>query len=290
MPASGVEINRTSIDLPREVSREIIQKAQEDSAVMALARRITLPGKGLTIPEILTDPEPAWVTETNKKPVSKPTFGTKNIKGYTMAVIVPFSNQFRRDYDALYDACVSRLPRVLAQKFDNTVFGGTAVPGSDFDTLASAGAVALTAENAYAQLVTVDTNIAIAGGLLNGYVISPQAKGVLLSAVDGNERPLFINSVSEGAIPMILGQPTKLSRGVFVTGTPPTIGFAGDWTHAVYGVVEDISLSISDQASITVENEIVNLWERNMFAVRVEFEVGFRADVTKFQRLTGSST
>jgi HK97 family phage major capsid protein len=299
MAETGQGINTTSIELPKSVSKEIIQKMQEDSAVMTLARKIDLPGNGATIPEILSDPEPEWVSETNQKPVSKPGLGTKDIKGYTLAVIVPFSNQFKRNNPALYNALVGRLPRALGAKFDNTVFGGTQAPGSNFDTFADVTGIDITS-NTYAGLVTADTNIAIAGGILNGYAISPQAKGILLTATDENGRPLFINSVAEGAIPMILGSRTKLTRGAFVegvavdedvqgdTGTPATVGVAGDWTQAVYGVVEGVSISISDQATITINNAAINLWERNMFAVRAEIEIGFRANTDVFCRLLGA--
>ena len=40
---SGVETNRSNIALPTDISAEIIQKTQEASAVMQLARSITLP-------------------------------------------------------------------------------------------------------------------------------------------------------------------------------------------------------------------------------------------------------
>lgn len=299
MAETGQGINTTSIELPKKVSSEILQNMQEESAVMTLARKIELPGNGVTIPEILSDPEPGWVAETDQKPVSKPSLGTKDIQGYTLAVIVPFSNQFRRNNPALYNALVGRLPRALGNKFDNTVFGGTAAPGNNFDTFANVTGIDITS-NAYAGLVTADTNVAIAGGILNGYAISPQAKGILLTATDENGRPLFLNNVAEGAIPMILGSRTKLTKGVYVEGvaadpddaedegTPATVGAAGDWTQAVYGIVEGVSVSISDQASITVGNTVINLWERNMFAVRAEIEIGFRANTDKFCRLLGA--
>ena len=38
---SGISTNRTNIELPVEVSQEIIAKTQEASAVMSLARQIT---------------------------------------------------------------------------------------------------------------------------------------------------------------------------------------------------------------------------------------------------------
>lgn len=286
---SGVATNRTNISLPTEVSNEIIQKVQEDSAVMRLARQIPLPGRGLTIPVITSDPSAAWVDETDEKPVSNPGLSTKVMRGYKLAVIVPFSNQFRRDDGALYDAIVARLPRVLAEKFDNTVFGGTNAPGGDFDTFASCTAQSL-ASDAYAGLVAADTDIAIHGGVANGYAISPQMKGVLLSAVDQDKRPLFINSVAEGAIPQILGNPTYLTKGAFVNGSPATIGVAGDWTKALYGIVEGVDISFSSDATLTLaDSSTINLFQRNMFAVRAEIEVGFRADTSVFNKFTATA-
>ena len=286
---SGINTNRTNISLPTSIASEIIQKTQEDSAVMKLARQIALPGNGLTIPVITSDPVAAWVDETDEKPVSNPGLSTKVMRGYKLAVIEPFSNQFKRDYGALYDALIARLPRILAEKFDNTVFGGTAAPGSDFDQLSSATAQSL-ASDVYGGLVAADTDIALHGGLVNGYAISPQMKGILLSALDKNDRPLFINNVSEGAIPMILGNPTYLTKGAFVSGSPATIGFVGDWSKAMYGVVEGVDITFSDQATLTLaDNSTINLFQRNMFAVRAEIEIGFRADTTVFNKLTATS-
>ena len=286
---SGINTNRTNISLPTSISSEIIQKTQEESAVMRLARQIALPGNGLTIPVITSDPEAAWVDETADKPVSNPGLSTKVLRGYKLAVIEPFSNQFKRDYGALFDALIARLPRILAQKFDNTVFGGTEKPGSDFDQLSSATGQSL-ASDVYGGLVAADTDIALHGGITSGYAISPQMKGILLSALDKNNRPLFINSVSEGAIPMILGNPTYLTKGAFVSGSPNTIGFVGDWSQAMYGIVEGVDISFADQATLKLaNNSTINLFQKNMFAVRAEIEIGFRADVTVFNKLTATS-
>ena len=286
---SGINTNRTNITLPTSISSEIIQKTQEASAVMRLARQIQLPGNGLTIPVITSDPVAEWVDETAEKPVSNPGLSTKVMRGYKLAVIEPFSNQFKRDYGALYDALIARLPGILAAKFDNTVFGGTQAPGSDFDQLSDATGQSL-ASDVYGGLVAADTDIALHGGITNGYAISPQMKGILLSALDKNDRPLFINNVSEGAIPMILGNPTYLTKGAFVSGSPSTIGFVGDWSKAMYGVVEGVDISFSDQATLTLaDNSTINLFQRNMFAVRAEIEIGFRADTSVFNKLTASS-
>ena len=285
---SGINTNRSNIALPTEVANEILQKTQEGSVVMQLARRISLPGNGLTIPVITSDPEASWVGETAAKPVSNPGLSTKVMRGYKLAVIEPFSDEFRRDYATLYNALIQRLPAILGEKFDNTVFGGTAKPGSDFDNFAGVTAQSL-ASDVYGGLVAAETDIALHGGITNGYAISPQMKGVLLSALDKNDRPLFINNVADGAIPVVLGSKTYQSKGVFIYGNPSIIGFVGDWTKAMYGVVEGVNITISDEATLTLaDSSTINLFQNNMFAVRAEIEIGFRADTSVFNALTAT--
>ena len=208
---AGIATNRTNINLPPDVSAEILAKTQDASAIMSLARQIALPGRGVSIPVITGDPQAAWVAETASKTVANPTLETKIMTPYKLAVIVPFSNEFRRDAAALYDELVRRLPLALAQRFDATVIGAVQAPGSDFDTFASATAQNITNPNTYSSLVAADTDIATHGGIMNGIALSPQGKGVLLGAVDGDQRPLFINNVSEGAVPMVLGAQTVLT-------------------------------------------------------------------------------
>jgi len=284
---SGIATNRTNITLPVDVSNEIIAKVQEGSAVMKLARKIELPGRGAAIQVITADPEAAWVGETNKKPVSNPGLDTKVIRGYTLAVIVPFSNQFRRDAAALYDEIVKRIPAALGAKFDKTVFGGVQAPGSDFDTFASATAQDIETDT-YQGLVAAQGDIAANGGILNGIVLAPQGQGLLLSATDTTKRPLFINSVAEGAVPRVLGAPVEISKGAYITGgTKDVVGVAGDWSQAVYGIVNGIELSYSSDATLDDGNGgTINLFQQNMFAVRAEVVIGFRADVNVFNALT----
>ena len=292
---SGISTNRTNITLPTEVSSEILQKTQEQSAVMSLARQIQLPGRGLTIPVITSDPEANWVDETAAKPVSNPSLNTKIMQAYKLAVIVPFSDEFARDMGALYDALIARLPLALAAKFDATVFHGTA-PGSNFDTFASVTAQSIsgTGNSVYKALVAADTAIATAGGILNGFALSPQAKGELLGAVDSTGRPLFVNSVADGVVPRLIGAPAHYAKAAYKDGTsgsgatPDVIGFAGDWTQALYGTVEGIKIDMSNQASLPIgtSNAMISLWQNNMFAVRAEIEVGFRADTSVFQKIT----
>lgn len=281
---AGINVNTTTISLPTEVSNTIIKKIQEDSAVMKFANRMQLPGLGATIPVITGDPEAEWVAETGVKPVSRPGLATKNMQAYTLAVIVPFSNQFKDNVPELYNAIVERLPKALAQKFDKTVFHGTA-PGSNFDTFAACTAQSF-ANGVYDALVAADADIADHDGIANGYVIAPRGKSALLGAKDTTGRPIFINSVAEGAIPMILGNKTVQSKAAYKNDTKDVLGIVGDWSQAIYGVAKSLSLSVSDQATLVDGETTINLWQQNMFAVRAEIEVGFVADTACFNLLT----
>lgn len=301
---SGISTNRTNITLPGEISAEIIQKTQEESAIMRLARQVRLPGSGLTVPMITSDPEANWVAETGSKQVSNPGLSQKVMKGYKLAVIVPFSDEFARDYKALYDALVQRLPGALGKKFDATVFAGSA-PGTGFDVLTNCSAQSIDVNASgeggfYKAIVAADVDIAAHGGDINGFAMSTQGRGEMLSALDKDGRPIFVNNVAEGAIPRLIGQPVVYSKGLYAAGhassgsgvpaAPDLLGFAGDWTKAMYGTVEGVKIDISNQATLTIGTGSVNLWQHNMFAVKAEIEVGFVAVTDCFNKIVRTHT
>lgn len=298
---AGIDINRTTqgVVLPKQLSDTIWQNAQEESAVMRLAQRIELPGSGLTIPIITGDPVADFVAETGEKPVSNATLSSKDMTPYKIAVIELFSNEFRRDLPRVYAELERRLPYSIGRKFDEVVFNGTA-PGSNFDVLTNSAAVSLDVtgtETVYGKLVSVLSTIGAADAELTGWAASPQMEAILLGTVDNTGRPIFIESANnDRAIGRVLGAPVERSRRVFkagtpgTPGTPATVGFAGDWTQAHYGIVDGINMAISEEATITDGDAQINLWQRNMFAVRVEAELGFVVkDAGAFVKLTATA-
>jgi hypothetical protein len=85
---------------------------------------------------------------------------------------------------------------------------------------------------------------------------------------------------------MILGARTAVSKGAYVAGTPNVLGAAGDWTQAMYGTVEGVKIDYSADATLVDGNNTINLFQDNMFAVRAEIEIGFRADLSVFNKIT----
>lgn len=279
----------TNVVLPQEVSAEIWAKTLEDSAIMRLARQVSIPGPGMKIQTITGEPEADWVGETEAKPVSRHTFGKKDIIPYKLAVIEPFSEEFRRDKAALYAECINRAPKALGRKFDETVLGTTA-PGAGFDVLGAATKVSLTpasGKTVYDQFLAADEVVSNGGGIMNGIGLAPQGKSKVLAAVDGVGRPLFTPGVDSNTVGDILGAPVYVTKGLYVAGSPATVGIAGDFENAVWGSVEGIKVAISDQATLVDGENTINLWQQNMFAVRFEIEVAFAVqDIAQYALLT----
>lgn len=228
------------LDLTPQTQAQIWQTATYQSAFMQLVPQVNLPGKGVRVPIITGDPVADWVQEGAEKPKSGVGFSKKDMVPYTIAVILPFSNQFRRDFDALYAQIVAKGPGAIARKIDQTIMGLGATPGADFDTLAAAPKVSL-GKTVWKSLNDADDKVTDADGTVDGWALSPQGRSILRQATDNNGRPLFLGSTGESDVSTVLGNRTYISKGVHVpagTGenaTPEIVGVAGEFASAAWG-------------------------------------------------------
>lgn len=272
-------ITTSSIALPARVSEKIIANALEESAVLRLVdNKIRIKHAGEAIPVIAGDPTAYVVGEGQVKTNSDSSLATVTMKPKTFAVIEAFSNQFRDDNEALYQELVARLPRVIAQKFDDEVFHGTT--SANFHTLGAVSAISLSAANktTWDQIIACRSAVEGANGELTAWAMANQGITALLGAVDGNSRPLFVQDTAIGGIGAVAGAPVVKAKAAYKAGAssnPDIIGYAGDWSNAVVGIARDVNIAISDEATLTVTGGTLNLFESNMFAVRCEFTLGF---------------
>lgn len=255
----------SGIELPKELSDEIIQGAIAQSAVMRLANRVYLPGRGLSIPVITGDPTVSIVNEAAEKPVSNSTFSAKNLVPKKFAVIELVSMEFRRDLPRLYDALIERLPGAFAKAFDNQAFAETALTG--FDSLVNAQTIST--GSTYAEKIANGIKaIAADGYRLNGFAASAAAEAELITAVDGNGRPLFMPTTADGSVGRVYG-----GEVVPCAAIGGLIG--GDWSKAYYGIVDGINIRFSEEATVNDGSNQINLWQRNMIGIMCEVEASF---------------
>ena len=286
----AIDMSRLSagVRLDPVVSRDIWAQSLDESAVASLVPKMTMPGSGISVDVIASDPEAEWVGETEEKPVGVTTFATKTMTPYKMALIELFSDEFKRDKRALYNEIVTRLPASLGRLLDKTVLYGTA-PGENFDVLSDAQAIALgTTAQVGDNVLAINAALAAAGHDLTGWALSPQAKASLIGARDVSGNLLFTQDFTQKiALPRILGAPVYTSKVLYSAGTPNVVGLVGDFGQARIGIVENIKLSATTEATVNKGGTQVNLWQRNMFGIRVEMELGFVVnDKAAFIRLT----
>lgn len=285
----------TSATLPEDLSSEIFANVQEQSATMQLATPIELPGRGMTVPVVTGDPEASFVSEGEEIKVSNSTLAVKEMKPYKLSVIELFSNEFKDNYEAIFAELQNRLPGAIGRKVDSTILYGT-TPGTGFDTLADTDSVDLSTK-AYDGFVDALEKVATANGDLNGWILSPKARTLLLKAKDNQQRPLFItNPAVEGKDggSSVLAIPSLFSRAAYqakvASKTPELVGVGGDWTGARFGLVKDITVSMADQATINAGGTQMNLYQRDMFALKCTFMFGFVVrDKKQFVRLANGA-
>jgi HK97 family phage major capsid protein len=310
---AAVDLNRGSSNvsdlLPKDVSQEIQSKMLNASVVQTLARQISVPGTGLTIPVISGEPTASWVAESDNKPVSRHTLDKLVLTPKKLAVIEPFSDEFRRDLPGLYAELVRRLPNSLAKAFDLAAIAGDRTQiGSFYDdgeaASTNADLVTLDATDAYGDVLGAITKVATNGYDATGLAMSPAGEAILMGATTTAGSPLFIPSaMTSSGVGSVFGRPVYRNRNVGFAAVDADVdadgsgagtnevdtlyGIVGQWDKAIWGTVEGVKVSFSDQATLTDGGTTINLWQRNMFAVRAEIEIGFVvADPKAFVFLT----
>jgi hypothetical protein len=199
--AISTDLNRLSTNvsnlLPADVSQEIQSKLLNASVIQQLARQVSVPGPGLTIPVISGEPTADWVAESAEKPVSRHTLNKLSLTPKKLAVIEPFSDEFRRDLPGLYAELVRRLPNSLALAFDAAAIAGNRDQiGSLYDEGEAAATNAdlqtFDATDTYGDILAAITKVATNGYDATGVAVSPSGRALLMGAVSTTGQPLFM--------------------------------------------------------------------------------------------------
>ena len=116
----------------------------------------------------------------------------------------------------------------------------------------------------------------------SGFVADPRLRSTLLSAVDDFGRPLFqaerVNLADSWG--SIMGLPAKFGKVVSgrIAGHAGSNvrAFGGDFAGSIkLGFVENITVSMSNEATIQIGSEMVSLWSNNLEAALVEAIFGW---------------
>jgi len=269
------------------------------SVVQQLAQRVPLGINGQSIPVTTGKMSAGWVAEGAQKPASKGSMALKTIDPKKIAAIAVVSAEVVRANPGGYmDLLRPQIAEAFATAFDAAALYGTASP---FSTNLATGsstqeftgtAPAFTA--VYDDLNAGLSTLVNAGKKLTGWAFDNRFEPVLNGSKDTANRPLFVESpFTEAAGPIrqgrLLGRNAFIGDGIY-DATTKTYGFAGDWSQAVWGAVGGINYNVSTEATVTINGQLVSLWENNLVAILAEAEYGFLVnDPASFVKYTNAA-
>jgi HK97 family phage major capsid protein len=280
---AATTISEFSGFLTPEMSAPIFDEAARMSVVQRLARQVPLGANGKSIPMVTTQPTAAWVAEGALKAASKGTLSLATMAPKKLACISVMSAEVVRANPGGYATSRNAaFAEAFAKAFDYAAFydlggDGTGTGPFDHHIAETNHSVEIgTAASLYLDIVSGLTLLVndTPARRLTGFAFDDTAEPLFLNDVDGNDRPLFIPSVTDALAGKMIGRPTYMGQGI-ADATTDTLGFGGDWSKAAWGVVGGISYSVSTEATVTIDGSLVSLWEHNLVAVLAEAEYGF---------------
>lgn len=282
--------------IPEEVSKEMLGKATQGSAVLQLFRSIPVARAAIRFPILTALPMAYWVQgDTGLKQTTEIGWSNKYMTVEEIATILPVPDNVMADVDAdIWDEAQPLIVEAFGRVLDQAVFFGANAPASFPTNILAAVAAA-------GNVVTEGTATADKGGFfgdvdelyskieddgfeVTGWIGATSAKSKLRTVRDTTGRKLDEGRVS-GALDSLDGNPLVYPmRGLWPTAGSAGAGskgvrlIGGDWSEFVVGVRQDIQLKVLTEAVITDNTGaiIYNLAQQDMTAVRLTFRVGWQ--------------
>lgn len=283
-PANVLLMNARTGSIPTQFASEMIGEVVQNSAVMQLAQLedMNLPKKEITY--LAEGPGAYWVGEGERIQTSKATWLTAEMEAKKLGVIIPVSKEFLNySVSDFFNMIRPKIAEAFYKKFDQAALFGTNSPYAAGHSILAA-ATAASNVVAYDDATSMYPQLNGLIGLVEDNEIDPDGiatvrslKQVFRGELDSTGRPIFVKG--DGTAPDdILGLPIAYVNGSSFDKTK-AVAMTGDWDYARFGILQDIQYSISEEATLTTVvdegGEPLNLFERDMFALRATMHVAF---------------
>ena len=283
-PDNALMMDARTGQVPTEQGTLILKDFMTNSVTAQLAQyeEMNAPRKEFTY--LAEGPGAYWVGEGEKIETSKATWMTAEMEAKKLGVILPVTKEFLnytvRDF---FNQMRPAIAEAFYTKFDQAVLFGNDSPYATGVSVweniqASGNTIELgSGANLYIDLNDLLALVEDGDNDPNGFTTTRRFRKDLRGAVDGQNMPIF-NETTQGAPANLLGLPVGYVDGKAWDYDKAHL-LTGDWQYARYGILQGIEYSVSEDATLTTivdENgDPINLFERDMFALRATMHIGF---------------
>lgn len=296
MAVDIIDRSKLSGLIPEPVTREIIQGAVTESAVLRMARRLpNMTSKTQTLNVLDALPTAYFVngeattgTADSKASLKKTTnmaWDKKKIYAEEIAVIVPIPEAVLDDSDYdIWGEVRPRLQEAFGKVIDAAILYGTDKPTSWREGLVpsatTASAVVTATSDIFKDIMGeggVIAKVEESGYIPNGVMAAIQMRAKLRGLVDKNGQPIFKTDMQGDTRYALDG----MSMYFPVNGAydpEESLAIVGDWSQLVYAIRQDMTFKIFDSGVVqdpTTGNILYNLMQNDMVALRAVMRLGW---------------
>ena len=288
-------INRTdnsAIELPEQVSREVIQEVAGRSVIMSLARRVTMSSKTYRQPVLSVLPDAYWVSgDTGLKQTTKVEWESVSLTAEPLAVLVVVPDEFIDDaMIPIWSEVRPLIAEAFGKKLDNATLWGTDAPASwssdIYSGAAAAGNFVEIGQNAAlaanggstsdlaTDVAAMGLQLAEDGFQLKAFASQPGFNWRLLGIRGTDGQPIYTTLIGENR-QGLYGVPFMESNNGAWNSEVKLIG--GDWSKSIVGVRQDITYTMHTDAVISDDsgNVVFNAMQQDSKIMRVVGRFGF---------------
>lgn len=291
-----IDRNNLSGLIPEPITREIIQGAVAESAVLRMARRLpNMTSKTQTLNVLDALPTAYFVngeatsaagadTAAFKQTTSM-AWDKKKIYAEEIAVIVPIPEAVLDDSDYdIWGEVRPRLTEAFGKVIDAAILYGTNKPTSWREGLVpsaeTAGAVVAATSDIYGDIMAengVIAKVEESGYIPNGTMAAIQLRSKLRGLVDANGQPIFKSDMQGSTRYALDGMDMYFPiNGAF--DPAKSLAIVGDWSQLVYAIRQDMTFKIFDSGVVqdpTSKSILYNLMQNDMVALRAVMRLGW---------------
>ncbi len=276
-PANATMLHNFSGTVPKDQGIAILKDVMAQSLVMQLGVYEEMTSQEKEFDVFLGGVGAYWVGEGKRIQTTAPQWTKAYLKAHKLGVILPVSREYLHYKQAdFFEFMKPYLAEALYKKFDAAAILNVDNPFTQSIDAAATGARAITGDLDLAHYDAMVSALNDEGFEPNAYV-SKVSNTTLLKGIIRDEEGLKTR-VFDASSKKLDGIPVfDINRDIteFLKGTM----YAGDFNYIRYGIPYNLNYLISEDATLTTitgdNGEPLNLFEREMVALRVTMDVAF---------------